>query len=122
MLLFCGADSKNQSKNGTSKPCDIDPIWDNRDDHRKRRIRSTNSTGRVVWWSRRPLGVDPVARRIDVFVSGHFHAPKVQTVGGVLYLNPGSAGRRRFKLPIMLAKLDATPDGLRPAIHDLGDG
>jgi hypothetical protein len=37
-------------------------------------------------------------------------------------LNPGSAGRRRFKLPIMLAKLDATPDGLRPAIHDLGDG
>ena len=37
------------------------------------------------------LGAD-----IDVIVSGHSHVPKIETVGGVLYLNPGSAGRRRF--------------------------
>ena len=59
---------------------------------------------------------------IDVIVSGHSHVPKIETVGGVLYLNPGSAGRRRFKLPITLATLDVMPDGLRPEIHDLEGG
>jgi uncharacterized protein len=68
------------------------------------------------------LRIDPAALGIDVVVSGHSHVPKIETVGGVLYLNPGSAGRRRFRLPITLATLDVTPDGLRPAIHDLGDG
>jgi putative phosphoesterase len=57
---------------------------------------------------------------IDVIVSGHSHTPKIETVRGVLYLNPGSAGRRRFKLPITLATLDVMPDGLRPEIHDVG--
>jgi putative phosphoesterase len=56
---------------------------------------------------------------VDVIISGHSHVPKIDTVGGVLYLNPGSAGRRRFKLPITLATLEVTPAGLRPAIHDL---
>jgi hypothetical protein len=68
------------------------------------------------------LRIDPVAAGIDVVVSGHSHVPKVEMVGGVLYLNPGSAGRRRFRLPITLATLDITPDGLRPTIHDLGQG
>jgi putative phosphoesterase len=56
---------------------------------------------------------------IDVIVSGHSHIPKIETIGGVLYLNPGSAGPRRFKLPITLATLEVTPDGLRPDIYDL---
>jgi putative phosphoesterase len=56
---------------------------------------------------------------IDVIVCGHSHIPKIETIGGVLYLNPGSAGPRRFKLPITLATLEVTPDGLRPEIHDL---
>jgi uncharacterized protein len=60
------------------------------------------------------LGAD-----IDVIISGHSHVPKIDTVGGVLYLNPGSAGRRRFKLPITLATLEVTPAGMRPAIHHL---
>ena len=59
---------------------------------------------------------------IDVIVSGHSHVPRIDTVGGVLYLNPGSAGRRRFKLPITLATLEVTPEGMRPEIHDLGGG
>jgi putative phosphoesterase len=57
---------------------------------------------------------------IDVIVSGHSHVPKIDTVGGVLYLNPGSAGPRRFKLPIALATLEVTSEGMRPEIHDLG--
>jgi putative phosphoesterase len=65
------------------------------------------------------LKADPGAG-IDVIVSGHSHVPKIDTIGGVLYLNPGSAGRRRFKLPITLATLEVTPEGMRPEIHDLG--
>jgi putative phosphoesterase len=68
------------------------------------------------------LQIDPTARGIDLVASGHSHVPKIETVGGVLYLNPGSAGRRRFKLPITLATVDVTSDGLRPKIHDLEDG
>jgi uncharacterized protein len=65
------------------------------------------------------LQADPGAG-IDVIVSGHSHVPRIATVGGILYLNPGSAGRRRFKLPITLATLEVTPEGMRPQIHDLG--
>ena len=68
------------------------------------------------------LRIDPVARSIDVVVSGHSHVPKIHTINNVVYLNPGSAGRRRFRLPITLATIDVTPDGLRPIIHDLGGG
>ncbi|UVO36013.1 metallophosphatase family protein [Bradyrhizobium arachidis] len=57
---------------------------------------------------------------IDVIVSGHSHVPKIDTVDGVLYLNPGSAGRRRLQLPITLATLEITLGGMRPEIHDLG--
>src|SRR3954469_7069901 len=59
---------------------------------------------------------------VDVIISGHSHVPKIDTVGGVLYLNPGSAGPRRFKLPITLATLEITPECMRPKIHDLGAG
>jgi len=65
------------------------------------------------------LKADPGAG-IDVIVSGHSHVPKIDRVDGVLYLNPGSAGPRRFKLPITFATLELTPDGMRPEIHDLG--
>jgi uncharacterized protein len=68
------------------------------------------------------LRINPVARGIDVVVSGHSHVPKIHTINGVVYLNPGSAGRRRFRLPITLATIDVTPDGLRPIIHDLSGG
>jgi putative phosphoesterase len=67
------------------------------------------------------LQFDPAATGIDVIVSGHSHVPKIDEVAGVLYLNPGSAGRRRFKLPITLATLEITPHALRPIIQDLVD-
>ena len=66
------------------------------------------------------LDLDPAASGIDVVVSGHSHRPKIETVGGVLYLNPGSAGPRRFTLPIALATLELTCDALRPFIHHIG--
>lgn len=51
------------------------------------------------------LPINPAAERIDAVISGHSHRPKIETRHGVLYLNPGSAGPRRFSLPIALAKL-----------------
>jgi uncharacterized protein len=66
------------------------------------------------------LGLDPTAAGIDVVVSGHSHQPKIETVGGVVYLNPGSAGPRRFSLPIALATLELTGDAIRPCIHHIG--
>jgi putative phosphoesterase len=67
------------------------------------------------------LRIDPVALGIDVVVSGHSHVAKTETLRGVLYLNPGSAGPRRFRLPITLATLDVSPGGLRPILHELDD-
>ncbi|MCK1718157.1 metallophosphoesterase family protein [Bradyrhizobium sp. 141] len=66
------------------------------------------------------LTVIPADLGIDIVVSGHSHRVQISTKEGVLYLNPGSAGRRRFKLPITLATLELDKDGpLRPVIHDL---
>lgn len=46
------------------------------------------------------LDIDPAAQGIDVVIAGHSHKPLHKKRNGVLYLNPGSAGPRRFKLPI----------------------
>ena len=51
------------------------------------------------------LDAGVLARGIDVVVSGHSHRPKVETRDGVLFLNPGAAGPRRFRLPITVARL-----------------
>jgi putative phosphoesterase len=65
------------------------------------------------------LDIDPIAAGIDVVVSGHSHRPKIETVDGVVYLNPGSVGPRRFSLPIALATLDLSGKELRPCIVSL---
>jgi uncharacterized protein len=51
------------------------------------------------------LDLDPHAAGHQVVVSGHSHKPLMERRGGVLYVNPGSAGPRRFKLPIAVAEL-----------------
>ena len=51
------------------------------------------------------LHIDPAAAGVRVVVSGHSHKPLVQERDGVLYVNPGSAGPRRFTLPIAAAEL-----------------
>jgi putative phosphoesterase len=65
------------------------------------------------------LQLDPAPSGIDVVVCGHSHRPRIETVRGVLYLNPGSAGPRRFKLPVTVATLDLTAGGFAPLIHHL---
>jgi uncharacterized protein len=52
------------------------------------------------------LDLDPLVAGFQVVVSGHTHQPHHAKRGGVLFLNPGSAGPRRFHLPITLALLD----------------
>jgi len=52
------------------------------------------------------LDLDPAAAGFGVVVSGHSHKPASAERGGVLFVNPGSAGRRRFKLPVTVARLD----------------
>ena len=57
---------------------------------------------------------------VDVVISGHSHKPGVATRKGVLYLNPGSAGPRRFRLPVSVAILEIGEDGVQATILDLG--
>jgi uncharacterized protein len=52
------------------------------------------------------LDLDPAAAQFHVVVSGHSHKPSRTARGGVLYVNPGSAGPRRFRLPVTVARLD----------------
>lgn len=60
------------------------------------------------------LDVDPAAAGFAAVVYGHTHKPFAETREGVLYLNPGSAGPRRFTLPIVLARLRVTSSTLEP--------
>lgn len=68
------------------------------------------------------LKIDPAADGIDVVISGHSHRVRISDIDGVLYLNPGSAGPRRFKLPVTLATLEISSGRLSPVIHDLACG
>jgi putative phosphoesterase len=54
------------------------------------------------------LDIDPAALGVQIVVSGHSHKPSQTERAGVLYINPGSAGPRRFRLPVGIAKLDLT--------------
>jgi len=59
------------------------------------------------------LDLKPKAAGFAVVVSGHSHTPKQETRDGVLYFNPGSAGPRRFKLPVSVGRLIVEEDGVR---------
>jgi putative phosphoesterase len=52
------------------------------------------------------LDLDPTAAGFQIVVSGHSHQPVRREQSGVLFLNPGSAGPRRFKLPVTVARLE----------------
>jgi len=52
------------------------------------------------------LELDPGAAGFHIVVSGHSHKPAASERNGVLYINPGSAGPRRFRLPVTIARLD----------------
>ena len=65
------------------------------------------------------LDIDPVESGVHVVVSGHSHKPGVREHDGVLYVNPGSAGPRRFKLPVAVAELSIAGNAMRPRIVTL---
>ena len=65
------------------------------------------------------LDLDPKAAGFAAVISGHTHRASVEVRDGVLYLNPGSAGPRRFSLPVTVARLRVLHGQLSPEIVDL---
>jgi putative phosphoesterase len=66
------------------------------------------------------LEVDPGAEGFQAVVAGHSHKPAESRRNGVLYVNPGSAGPRRFSLPVSVGRLRVTPKGIRVRFTTLG--
>jgi hypothetical protein len=65
------------------------------------------------------LDLDPAAAGISLVISGHSHQPKIEQRKGILYFNPGSAGPRRFSLPVSLGLLEITKTAIAPRLIDL---
>jgi uncharacterized protein len=65
------------------------------------------------------LQIDLAAKKYRVVVSGHSHKPVVEERDGVLYVNPGSAGPRRFTLPIALGELKISGARVQARIREL---
>jgi uncharacterized protein len=51
------------------------------------------------------MDIDPAAAGISVVVSGHSHVPRIEQRNGIFYVNPGSAGPKRFRLPVSMARM-----------------
>lgn len=65
------------------------------------------------------LDLNPATAGFRIVVSGHSHKPGKLVRDGVLYINPGSAGPRRFQLPVMVARLDIEKQPWEPEFVDL---
>lgn len=65
------------------------------------------------------LDLDPVAAGFRVVVSGHSHRPSVEDRDGVLYVNPGSSGPRRFRLPIAVGELEIVGPSVKAKVVEL---
>ena len=65
------------------------------------------------------LDIDPAAAGMEMVIYGHSHIPSIEERNGVIFLNPGSAGRRRFDLPVTVARILIRDGKLEPVIIDL---
>jgi uncharacterized protein len=65
------------------------------------------------------MDLDPIGAGISVVITGHSHRPGITRKNGVLYLNPGSAGPRRFELPVTVGRLTMENGRLHPEIIHL---
>ena len=65
------------------------------------------------------LDLDPESSGTGVVISGHSHSPSVNRHNGILYMNPGSAGPRRFKLPISVGLLHVNSKGIKAELIKL---
>jgi uncharacterized protein len=68
---------------------------------------------------RQALDLDPAAAGFSAVISGHSHKPLLEWRHGVLYMNPGSAGPRRFSLPVSIGLVTIGADGLQPRLVTL---
>src|ERR1700674_5974581 len=68
------------------------------------------------------LDIEPHAAGVQVIVSGHSHKPLVEKRDGILYVNPGSCGPRRFKLPISVGEITVSGSAVNARIVDLSGG
>jgi putative phosphoesterase len=69
---------------------------------------------------RMALDLDPVAAGIGAVIFGHSHQPAIEWVKGVLFFNPGSAGARRFSLPVSLGFLEISESGIEARLLTIG--
>lgn len=65
------------------------------------------------------LEVDPAMEGFRAVISGHSHKPSITNLDGVMFLNPGSAGPRRFMLPVVVARLSIQKRRVHAAIVEL---
>jgi predicted phosphodiesterase len=65
------------------------------------------------------VGADPRSKGIAVVVTGHSHKPLIDERDGVLFVNPGSAGPRRFKLPVSAGLLIVDGARATATLHSL---
>jgi uncharacterized protein len=77
----------------------------------KTELLSINNVDIYILHDLNELDLDPAAARFRVVVSGHTHQPLQYERNGVWYLNPGSVGPKRFKLPVSMAYLHIAPNG-----------
>jgi putative phosphoesterase len=68
------------------------------------------------------LDLDPRAAGVRVIVSGHSHKPSVEERDGIMYVNPGSCGRKRFKLPVSVGEIVVSGSAVTARIIDLHAG
>jgi putative phosphoesterase len=67
------------------------------------------------------LDLDPAAAGFAAVIYGHSHEPHLERKNGVLYLNPGSAGPRRFTLPVTLARMEVEGPSLKAEIFEINE-
>jgi putative phosphoesterase len=82
----------------------------------ERRRLDLGGVGVVVLHDRALLSLDPADDGLRVVVFGHSHRPLSETRGGVLWFNPGSAGPRRFRLPVSAGRLVIEEGRVRPRL------
>ena len=89
------------------------------DDIRERETITVGGARILVLHDVNELRLEPAASGVHAVIAGHSHRPRIERRHGVLFLNPGSAGPRRFTLPVSVARLRVDEDRLEPEIVEL---
>jgi uncharacterized protein len=85
-------------------------------------VAETDSALIYILHDLKELDLDPVAAGFRVVVSGHSHKPARSEHSGILYINPGSAGPKRFNLPTTIARLDLAANPWKVDFVDILSG